>query len=211
MLDEKVLKDIESKVKEIEQIFKRIKGLILSESDLKCLIYHKMYGYFSAPEQTEDEGIKAISLHSEISWFDEEKKLTIRPDITIIDPRNLNISKNAHNYTITNDGTIKRRKAGKPFYFWGKGIIIEIKFISKKSGVDQKTIDSIGKDVAKYQRLARINDKLLCLLVVFNKTNNGFDLFERNREQWGQIPNLKIIYGSSCMRVDKGIKKKQNN
>jgi hypothetical protein len=170
-------------IKQIGELYNNTKGLILSESDLKCLIYHRLYRYFSGPIQTMDENIFAVSLHTEVPWYDENGKLTIRPDITILDARSLSIQ---HGLSIRyKDGNINYDKLpSKGFQFGGDAIIIEIKFIKKLNGITSKDIKKFKVDLNKMKNLRErlyrpdLQNGLKGLLVIFNKTNNYSSDFE---------------------------------
>jgi hypothetical protein len=43
----------------------------------------------SIPRITEDRSIYSISIHSNLIWFDRAGRLSIKPDISIIEPENL--------------------------------------------------------------------------------------------------------------------------
>lgn len=65
---------IERIVRKIEREYKAIKGLILSESDLKCLIFSRLMRLrkFSYPCTTIDDGVYATAVHTELSWYDQD-------------------------------------------------------------------------------------------------------------------------------------------
>ena len=54
---------IERKVQDIEQEYQATQGLILSEHDLECLIYHKLFEDVAGSELTLDPHIRGVSLH----------------------------------------------------------------------------------------------------------------------------------------------------
>jgi len=164
---------IERKIAELETEYKRTQGLILTESDLKCLLYKKLS---EIPElwgssKTQDDYIKTNAIHTELPWYDENRKLTIKPDITILEPGNLSI---LHEYGLYP----WRRLPSKGCSFNGNAIIFELKFIRAKSGIAvQRLRRSIEKDYEKIRRLfQRLSSEgcphnVFCYFVIFNKTD----------------------------------------
>jgi hypothetical protein len=220
MLITNVLKnEIERIIAGVEEEYRRTKGLILTEDDLKCLIYSRLKAHFRCgihslwhsriPNtiaeneltwrmQTLDQHILASPVHAEIPWYDERHRLAIRPDITILEPGQLSI---LHGY----DGP---RIPSKQFEFVGQGIIFELKFIRKKVGIDNESLEDIKQDFNKIKRLFdRLStqgkgDDMFCYFVIFNKTSivcNEFIRFiQQNRErQWH-----KVIYATGKVVFD---------
>ena len=194
------------KVRVIENLYQKTPGLILSESDLQCLIYNKLYNIFSEPEPTIDENIKAIALHAEISWYDAKGKLTIRPDITILDPNELSI-RHGVSMRYKNDRILYGQLPSKGCEFKGEAIILEIKFIRRKNGISKKDISNLTRDIEKilklYQRLSisPSNNKLYGIVIVFNKTNKGKQRFNKFKDKYKNKFNLKIIYGTGNVEL----------
>jgi len=121
--------DIERAIRSIEAEYRCNKGLILTESDLASLVYARLRSLFLNPSNssglrwrmpTQDPSIRASPLHLEVPWYDDNNKLRIRPDITILDPAHLSILHRV-------DG--KLRLPSKQFQFEGNAIILELKFI----------------------------------------------------------------------------------
>ena len=87
-LEEKIITEI----KNISEEYKSNQGLILSEDDLKCHIFRKLYDLFPNHSiATHDHEITASPLHTEIRFYDEGGKLSLIPDITILDPAGMSI------------------------------------------------------------------------------------------------------------------------
>jgi len=131
-----------------------VKGLILTETDLQCALYRKLYEIEELInyEPTNDEGVLILShkLHTEITWYDNEGKLRIRPDITLMDPSSLTIL----------SGVNGTRLPSKGFQSTGGGIIFELKFDRNKQKISQQTIDGIFKDIRNYKKLLdKFNDE----------------------------------------------------
>lgn len=195
---------IENKIAEIEREYQQTQGLILTEDDLKCLIYNKLS---QIPElwqriETKDKHVFAKSVHSEVSWFDKNDKLTILPDISILEPEHLSILKrNESRLPLPN----------KQFIVGGKAIIFELKFIRNKTGITKKTLE--GPVMKDYKKIERLFDKLVsqkaendmfCFFVIFNKTNIKCREFENFLEKNGQTDRHKIIYATGNVTFGEG-------
>ena len=196
-LDFSVGSIIEAKIKEIEKEYQQSQGLILTEDDLKCLLYRKLMGIpkLSKITRTQDQNIFANSIHTEVSWYDDSGKLTIKPDITILEPKNLSILHGCYDY--------EARLPSKQFEFHGKAIILELKFVRNKTGIRNATLNGpIRKDFEKIERLfERLEsqnkpDEVFCYFIIFNKTNIKCKEFDRFIEQNGQSNRHKILYGT---------------
>lgn len=190
---------IESTVAEIETEYQKAQGLILTEDDLKSILFHKLsnnYPGIIKPRVTEDSYINASMLHTELSWYDKNRKLTIKPDITILDPKYLSI--------LHRNGD-KVNLPSKGYSFGSDAVLIELKFIKNKTGIRKTTIDGpLKKDIQKIKRLfKRLEDQgapynLFCYFIIFNKTDircNEFEEFLRstNREQPSRY---KVVYAT---------------
>lgn len=196
IIDENIKKLIEQKIAEIEKEYQQTQGLILTEDDLKCVLYGKLMQIFelSNSKETRDQhNIYATFVHTEVSWYDQNNKLTKRPDITVLEPENLSIlQRDDHKLELPSKGCS----------FSGDAIIFELKFIRNKAGITQRTLNPIKKDYEKIQKLfeklrdLKASNNVFCYFVIFNKTNikcREFDIFiERN----GQGESYKIIYAT---------------
>lgn len=83
-IDEHLIPRIENEIRDLANDCKRIPGLVLTEDDLKCQLFRRLLRLPGADQiyQSED-GLWASPVHTEVPWFDENDKLTLRPDITI--------------------------------------------------------------------------------------------------------------------------------
>lgn len=143
-------------------------------------------------------------LHTELSWYDENDKLTIKPDITILEPKYLSILKGIDGIELPS----------KQYSFGGDAILIELKFIRRKKGIIDKDLitppqNTIKGDIEKIKRLFRRLDnrgasyKVFCFFVVFNKTDKKCDAFpqllrlvnEEGRDKY------KMIYATGNVPV----------
>ena len=84
-------------------------GLILTEDDLKCLLFSKILEVLKDNElsrtQTSDQGgTYASPLHSETKLLNNDQKLSIRPDITIVDTSHISLAGDTHKSMIGRKG-----------------------------------------------------------------------------------------------------------
>jgi len=201
---EKLVKSIESKIIELGEEYQKAPAIILTESDLKYMIYKKLSDISEISEitPTEDEWILGNSIHTEVSWYDTNRKLTIRPDITIIDTSHLSI------LHITGK---KFNLPSKQFSFKGKSIIFEIKFIRGQKGITENVFDrKIKEDYEKIRNLFEIlssrgitEDDFFGFFVIFNKTNLVCEEFSEFLQQNSMGNNIKIIYISGNVDFSK--------
>lgn len=204
-LDFSVREIIEQKITELEKEYQKMQGLILTEDDLKCSLYNKL---MQIPEvsqriETQDKQICANSIHTEVSWYDNNNNLTIKPDITILEPEHLSI---LHRYCSNLRLPSKQfpRLPSKQFSFSGTAIIFELKFIRNKTGIRPTTFKGqIMKDYRKIQGLfARLDSQempnnVFCYFVIFNKTNITCRVFDRFIEEQNRQSNrYKFIYAT---------------
>ena len=139
--------NIEVKIEELAQIAYEQKALILTETDLQCLLYKKLLeiDYLAEITPTNDNYL-TNKVHTEISWFDSNNnsRLSIRPDITLLKPDNLKIT-SGFNIPLPSKG----------FHSNDGGIIFEIKFDRESRTISQKNIDGIFKDIRNFRRIYR--------------------------------------------------------
>jgi len=201
---------IERKIAEIEKEYQQTQGLILTENDLKCLLYKKLMQItkLSKPIETQDQKIYANSIHTEVSWYDKNDKLTIKPDITILEPEYLSILSKYDKYK-----SIKLPLPNKEFSFYGKAILFELKFIRNKKGITPKIFNnpknSIERDFKKIQELfERLKSQggdndVFCYFVIFNKTDIKCKEFEHFMGQNRHGHRYKVIYATGNVQINK--------
>ena len=190
-----LIPQIDRKIYEIESEYQATKGLILTEDDLKCILYHKLneIDELSEKRETQGPGILANSIHTEVSWYDRNGKLTIKPDITVLEPKNLSILHKCFEPD--------SKPPSKQYEFHGKAIIFELKFIRNKTGIRKTTLNSrIKKDYEKIKGLfSRLKsqgkeDELFCYFVIVNKTDIKCKEFDRYINQNRRKNRYKIFY-----------------
>lgn len=199
-MNTKLIKNIIDVISELEVEYQLCNGLILSEDDLKCHIFRKIYPLFDNHQLTMDKGIYASPIHTEIKFFDENDKLTLIPDITILNPRDLSVVHSLR-YTIKSNGIKYLKASKKEFEFGGDTIIVELKFCKTKSGINARHVDTYQNDIDKIKRIQNIietrslnRNKVIGLFIVFNKTDLKSQSFNNFKDQNPDSDTLKIIY-----------------
>ena len=95
--------------------FNSIKGLIISESDLKCQIYSELRNLIVEDSSTFDSGVRGSSLHSEVAFYNpNDSNLADMPvDIVLFDTSEFSILKDPK-FRIE-DGRITNGLPGKKY------------------------------------------------------------------------------------------------
>jgi hypothetical protein len=173
-----IFNKILEKLSELELDFQKNQGIILTEYDLQCLVFHKIYDLFSHDMATFDLNIKGSPLHTEIKFFNDKGKLYYRPDLTIIKPDNYSIIHSIAEFVIKEDKIKYKPTSSKEFEFGGDSIIIELKYCRGKMGISK--IDSFNADLKKIQEIKGLveNDnssKVYGIVAIFNKTDKKID------------------------------------
>ncbi|PZU16618.1 MAG: hypothetical protein DI622_11425 [Chryseobacterium sp.] len=190
------------KLQELQVTYNQNKALILTEDDLKCQLFRLIYDLFPRNSETFNPEITGCSVHSEIKFFDELGKLTLRPDLIVIDPGNISIFHSTE-YTMKRSGPEYNQLSSKNFTIAGGAILIELKFCRNRSGINQTDIIDYQSDIDKMQRLKSIiesnsyeQEKVYGIFAAFNKTNNGEAIFEDFKSRNSDKEDLHIFYGS---------------
>lgn len=140
---------IENEIRNLADSCKETPGLVLTEDDFKCQLTRRLLRLPGADQSyLSEDSCWASPLHSEVPWFDEHDKLTLRPDITITDPSRLKVHQPPEGHL-----------GSKYFAFSGDSKVIELKYYRSKSGILPRSVESIRKDVVKIQRLIAIAHK----------------------------------------------------
>lgn len=197
-----VRQEIERKIKELDIEYQDAQGLILSENDLKCLVYQKLMDIpqLATPIPTEDTHVLSHPVHTELPWYDRQEKLTIRPDITIVDPSHLSILHGRCGI---------RLLPSKGCVFDGDAIIFELKFARAKSGLTRRFCNSIETDFQKiqrlYSRLDRLNysGRVFCYFLICNKTSLFCSEFKQLMATIDRCRRYKLIYFSGNVQFQR--------
>ncbi|MDD2225996.1 MAG: hypothetical protein PHD42_02640 [Dysgonamonadaceae bacterium] len=140
--------DIEKKIYELGEEHQNNPGIILTETDMQCFLYRKLLE-IDFPGRLADtkDGYGTYPLHTELSWYDQNGKLALKPDITILRPEYLNI---------TSRRNIDLPKKG--YSFSGGGFIFELKFNRFKTTTHfLKSIRKILKKLRNFKEFIQIH------------------------------------------------------
>ena len=154
---------------------------ILTEYDLKSRLHHLLRSLPATrrPVFPRHRKLPAMVAHSDLSWFDEDGQLRIRPDITMLEPEHRQLPDwTSHSVLDPFAGCGCRfhrgnRLPSKQFAFSGDTITLELKFA--RNGIDNAMARLIRKDFQKMNRLFRIlddrgeGDSIFSYLVIFNR------------------------------------------
>lgn len=193
------------KLEILETEYQQNKALILTEDDLKCQLFRYIYDIFPRNLETFNSGITGCSVHSEIKFFDEDDKLTLIPDLVVVDPGNISIFHSTE-YTMKRKGPKYNKIPPKNFAIGGGAILIELKFCRNRIGVNATDVINFQSDVAKMHRIKSIiesrsngDDKVYGIFVLFNKTNNGSEIFQSFKNGNSNDEDIRIFYGSGLV------------
>ncbi len=178
-MSDDLINEIDEKIYELGDEHVLNPGVILTETDMQCLLYNKLLSIESLSQLSNTkDGYGTYSVHTELSWFNLDGKLTLKPDITILQPEFLTIT-SRKNVDLPNKG----------FMFGEGGIIFELKFNRYKS--IKSFVKSVKNDLEKINNLQRIHPNTICYFVWFDKYSTDSDeinsLINNN-------PSKKIIY-----------------
>lgn len=154
---------------------------ILTEYDLKSRLHHLLSSLPATrrPVGARHRKLPAMVAHSDLSWFDEDGLLRIRPDITMLEPERIELPHRTPCRVLDPfSGCGSRFRTGsrlpsKQFAFSGDTVTLELKFA--RNGIDNAMARLIRKDVQKMYRLFRIlddrgeGDSIFSYLVIFNR------------------------------------------
>jgi hypothetical protein len=181
-------------ISELGAEYAKAPALILTEDDLKCHLFSKLNQRreFGGVEETSNASILGSKVHSEVSWFDSNGKLGIKPDLTILDPKNLNTEKAL---------TEGMRLPSKQFHFVGNAFIFELKVIRSAALYDGSDRALIEDDFLKIIRLQeklredKAEGSVFCYFVIFSKGKiEKVEFAELIKSYQPKIPFSEIIY-----------------
>ena len=162
---------IENKIQELFDLSQINKALILTETDLQCQLYMKLneINYLAETSQT-DDGFLTNKIHTEISWFSDNNtdRLSIRPDITLLEPQNLKITSGFNGTPLPSKG----------LHSVDGGIIFELKFDRNLRTISEKTFEGVVKDIRNFETIYNrfsdigLGDWIYGYFVLLIKSNN---------------------------------------
>jgi hypothetical protein len=178
---------VERVIDRTARIYQSAQGMFLTEEDLRGRLIYDLQRLptFRKPRPSQDRHIYATPVHAQLSWYDEDWKLSIVPDITILEPEHLSI---LHGYEpllsppywsastpqrrfqrrqrvidpFIGSGSLPSRSRSvrplpsKQFEFGGNAITLELKFA--REGVNSTILKEVKKDFNKMKRLFGILD-----------------------------------------------------
>lgn len=202
MINQTTVDTIITEIQQLEKEFQDCPGLILTEDDLKCHLFSLIKNKVSMRTSTINSGVYGSSLHSEVKFFDEDEKLTLIPDLCMIDPTHMSIFHSVE-FEVKRKPAKFKNYSSKNFEVGGSAILLELKFCRKQFGIDEKAIQKYKDDIDKMIRLNNIitqrsqgRDKIYGIFVVFNKTNTGKERYENLKTIYNQTQNLSLYYGT---------------
>ena len=196
LISDNLLSAINAKIDDLGSEYRQTQGLILTEDDLKCNLYSKLIQipYLAEPNTTVDNWIKASKVHTELSWFDSVGALSIKPDITILDPENLSLL-----HAVQSGFNLR----SKGCHFVGDAIIFELKLSRGRKGFTEKALKSVKDDVAKIKRLYEKIDgdgnkfSLVCYIVFFAKVSvEGNNMISDFQAEMAGDSRFRVLYRS---------------
>lgn len=193
---------VTTKVEQLGDEFHSSKGMILTEDDLKCYLFNKLYSipYLRKLTPTADPEIIAGRIHAEVSWFNDDELLGDRPDITILEPSDMSIL-----HAVQKDF----RLPSKGFHALGNSIVFELKFFREAYGIRQAEVQLVRTDVEKVQRLydkmrrSGYNHFLFGFIVVFAKYSSVCPEFAGLLQEVQSMSNIKLIYRTAGVTADR--------
>lgn len=202
MVNRNLVNRIIAAIRHLENEYQNSQGLILSEDDLKCLIFKKICALIPTNNlSTADRDVTGSALHTEIPFYDETGRLRLKPDITIFNPRGMSI-KHGLSIRIKNNKLAYGKLPSKGFEFGGKAIVIEIKFCKTSKGITVKDAEKIRGDIDKINNLMQrhnrpqADNEILGIIVVFNKTNLVDRNFALLRNDCSRMENPRFVYAT---------------
>lgn len=186
---------IDGLIEQLATEYRAAPASILTENDLQCLLVSRLLNLneLRGTRPTLDASIQGTMVHSEVSWFDENGRLRLKPDITILEPGHMSI--------MTGIGGVQLPRKG--FHFGGRAIIFELKLVRGRSGITSRSVASIRGDLAKIDRLLRkietdgAREDLFCYFVVFSKVDRRSPGFYELLAQYATNDRLSVVYHSA--------------
>jgi len=173
--------EVEKSIATLNVEYRLAPGSILTEHDLRCRLHNHLCALpaFEMTIPIEDRKTLGTRVYHDLSWYDQDHKLRIRPDITILEPERLRIPVYQAKKVLdpfSGCGYVHRNFQGLPtkeFAFGGKAITIELKFA--RNGINEAMAKFIKKDFDKMNRLFHIleergdGDTVFSYLVILNR------------------------------------------
>ncbi len=202
MINQNTVNEILLKIQQLEIEYQGCQGMILTEDDLKCHLFSLIKDIVSMKTDTINNGVSGSALHSEVKFFDEDNKLTLIPDLCIIDPSHMSVFHSVE-FEVKRNTAKYKNYSSKSFEVGGSAILIELKFCRKHRGIDDADIIKYKNDLDKMIRLNTIvinrsngNDRIYGIFVIFNKTSIGYEKYQLLKSEYESAQNISMIYGT---------------
>lgn len=190
MDSEKPIRKIVMKhLKKMKSDFENNPFNFLSEDDVKCHLFMKLFKEFKFSKLKKTEDDQSISpLHSEVRYFNEQGKLLFQVDISAIDPQYANV------YSKRVKEGRKRPMLAKRYEFDKSHFSIEIK-LNKGVWSKNYTYKIWEKDLQKLRDIKSRNSTMFCFSLLLDRRGH---FTERDLEELrNSYPHIEIIYGRS--------------
>lgn len=133
-------------VDRVARAWKASPKLLLNEDDLVCQMMRELDDALGGARE---------AIHAKVSWFNDQEDLRLRPDITIVEPTNLDLN------------TPAKLNTSKRFSFSGPAICIECKLY-----LGSPNLKEVRKDIRTLQALKlRHGNNLFAFHIVFVRHN----------------------------------------
>jgi len=183
---------IEAAIDLLAQEYAHHKALILTERDLQCQLHSRLskLPLLTGNHPTADPEVTGPRVHADLSWYDKDGRLSIVPDLSILEVDQLSIIRSIAG----------GRLPSKQFSFGGNATILETKFRRNKYGITdgffrreiKKDIDKIDGLLAKLEAESFPNS-LFCYFVVFSKSDEMGAMFQELQNGFTRR-QCKLIY-----------------
>ena len=177
-----MINEINIQIEKMCNMFKNNQYLFLTEGDIHCYLYKLLSetDMVSNLKKSKDNRF-TTPLHSEVSFFGENNKLSNRVDVAVVDVSTMDL------YSI--DSTSEDRRS-KGYEFDEANVAIELKL--NKNGGKEKVIKELNKDLQKLKRLKIGNPNVTFISIFFDKRNrlNQIDLANIKNK----YPMIKVYY-----------------
>ena len=166
---------IEECMGEIKKRFEKYPDIFLTEEDVRGHIFSRLLKNFGNGEETKNGSI-SISAHSDISWYDGDGFLALRPDIAIIEVGTLDMTE----------------ETSKGFYVDKIPFGIEIK-LNRGDKSKETVLSELLGDLDKLKELGQRNKETSFYMIYLDKGSR----LEKNEIEELQLKYpAKIIYAT---------------
>ena len=175
-------------IKELVLEFEKNPFNFLSEDDVKCHLFMKLWskGNFDRLQRTED-GQEISALHSEVTYFDERHELSVHTDISIINPEQTDVYSRGRRHRGSG------AELSKQYEFRESFAVVEIKY-NRGTWSKGNTKRYWTNDLEKLQKLQKRIPTMHYFSVLLDKKGH-FSSSELNEIQQ-RYPEIAIAYGN---------------